>query len=138
MAFFSKEEVVLFSPMEGVITYEGQPAEGAEVVRQVTWKNDETRTDRSEADENGQFSFPVITDSDRQVLPTQFVAHQRVYVNYRGEEYVIWMMGKISTDLYGELGGKPSNFRCELTSDLRRVEGPYSGLGTMCKWDEIE
>jgi len=138
MAFFSKEEVVLFSPMAGVITYEGAPAVGAEVSLQVNLNEDPPRIEAVEVGEDGSFSLPEMTTSQRQILPSQFVAHQRIYVRYQGEQYEIWTMGKIAKGLYGELGGKPSGLRCELTSELRRVETPYGGLGTVCEWSEIE
>lgn len=138
MAFFSKEEVVLFSPMEGVITYNGEPVEGAKLVRQVSWKDDDEVSDSVITDAKGYFEFTGITDTTSSVLPSQFVAQQRVYVYHNDQEYLMWMMGKISPELYGELDGKPTNLRCELTEELRRVEGPYSGLGTICHWDSIE
>jgi len=50
----------------------------------------------------------------------------------------MWVMGKMGKNLYSELGGKPVNFRCELTDELIRVESDDGLLGTPCKWDSIE
>ena len=45
MSLFSRTDVVLFSPMEGKMTFEGKPAVNAKIVRTVIWKGDEGETD---------------------------------------------------------------------------------------------
>ncbi len=138
MAFFSKKEVVAASPMEGVLTYRGEPASGAAVTRHVRWKDEQGVTDTVYADQTGYFSLPAVTDSWRPLLPSEFVAHQKVQVTYQGTEYLIWTMGKMDESLYGELGGKPKEFICELSGDLERVEVDHGLLGTVCSWSSID
>jgi len=138
MAFFSKEEVVLFSPMEGVITYEGQPAEGAEVVLGIKWRSDESSETVVHTDSAGRFELPAITDSYRPALPSEFVVYQDINIHYNGELFHIWVMSKREEQLFGELGGNPVNLRCELTREIRKVDVPRGLLGTSCEWDEIE
>lgn len=138
MAFFSKKEVVLSSPMEGVLTYEGEPVEGAELMREIRWQSETGQTDSTTTDQNGYFHFDMILDSWRQLLPAEFVVYQDVYVHYNDETFHIWTTSKRVEEKWGELGGKPINFRCELTDELKRVETPRGLLGTSCKWDFIE
>ena len=69
---------------------------------------------------------------------------QEIRVFVKGVEYPIWVKAKRGKALHDELGGKPVNFRCELTDEVIPVDlgvdvGPGSGLlGTSCKWDSIE
>lgn len=138
MSFFSKEKVVLSSPMEGTITFNGEPAVGAKLVRTIKWQSDFGDKDTVLADEGGAFEFPVVEDSWRPILPTEFVVYQDIHVYYAEQEFHIWIMSKRREELWGELGGKPTNFRCELTDELVRVEVEEGLLGTSCKWNLIE
>jgi len=63
---------------------------------------------------------------------------QEIYVHYNNEKYLIWAIGKSSKVLYGELGGEPTNFRCELIDEIIPVDVDNGLLGTSCKWDDIK
>ncbi len=138
MSLFKGKDVYVFSAMEGAITYEGKPAAGAKIIRKVKWKDQEGESDSTVSGDNGEFSLPVMNRTLRQVFPAQFVAHQSIYVQYKGQEFHIWEMGKLDKQEYGELGGKPINFRCELTDELLAVKVERGLLGTSCVWDSIE
>jgi len=138
MAFFSKEEVVLFSPMEGVITYEGAPAVGAEVVLSIKWRGDDGSEITVVTDGDGRFELPVIKDNLRSILPAEFVVYQDIHVHYRGDVFPVWVMSKREKALYGELGGRPVGLGCELTNELQKVDVPRGLLGTSCHWETIE
>lgn len=138
MSLFKGSEVCVFSAMEGKITLQGKPVDGARIVRKVAWKDQTGETEETTTNSNGEFEFSMMNRSLRQLLTAQFVATQDITVYYEGKEYTIWTMGKMDKSEYGELGGKPENFRCELTDDLVRVEVPAGLLGTSCKWDSIK
>ncbi len=140
MSFFShpEKEVVISSPFEGKITFKGEPATGAKVLRTLTWKDEKGETDTTMTDGQGYFKLPIVKDKVTVSKLTQFIMSQTIRVFYNGQEYVIWTMGKGSTENYGELGGKPVNFRCELTNDRERIEVEDGLLGTVCVWDSIE
>ena len=130
-------EVVLFSPMEGVITYEGKPASNAKITRRIIWKGDEGESDTFYTSDNGEFSLPIKKDKVRIPLLGEFVLTQELSVFYEGQEFFIWFRQKQDLDEYGELGGIPLNFRCELT-EKRIGQEDYIGLfSTSCKWDSI-
>lgn len=137
MSLFKSEEVWIFSPMEGVVTFEGRPAAGAKIVRVVKWQSDEGETDEVVTDEAGRFRLSGMTRNLRQMLPAEFVAYQDLYVHYQGEEYHVWVMSKREKGKFGELGGEPVNLRCELTDEIERIEIDRGLLGTSCKWDAI-
>ena len=140
MSFFTKpeEEIVLGSPMEGKLTLHGKPVVGARMVRWITWKDETGETDTTYINEDGRFNLPVIKVKAKLNKIVQFVAHQEINVSYKGNQYQIWVMGKFGKGMFSELNGKPINFRCELTDEIRRVETDDGLLGTSCKWDSIE
>lgn len=140
MSLFSnkEEEVILCSPMEGKLTYNGKAVTNTKLERKITWKDDTEETDTTYTNDKGIFHFPL-KKSIIKINPfSQFVVHHEITVNYQDKEYQIWTMGKLGKQIYSELNGKPVNFRCELTDELRRVEVEDGLLGTLCKWDSIE
>src|SRR5690554_366734 len=104
MSMFSEngQEVVLFSPIEGVITYEGRPAVGAKVTRSVAWKDNKGESETTTANEKGGFSFPQKKDVFKHHSVLQFVAHQQIFVVFEGKEYQIWGNGKLEKEEYAE------------------------------------
>ena len=132
------QEVVLFSPLQGTLTYKGKPAVGAKIIRKVNWKDKRDETEFFNVNEKGEFDLPVKIATVRIPAMAQFVAHQTIDVIFNDKEFTIWIYGKTDKGLYGELDGRAVNLTCELTDDLIRVEMPNGGLGTSCKWDSVE
>lgn len=138
MSLFSRTDVVLFSPMEGKMTFEGKPAANAKIVRTIIWKGDEGETEVFYTAEDGTFKLPIKRAKVRIPLLAEFVLTQEISVFYEGQEFSMWFKAKQDLGEYGELGGKPRNLRCELKDELVRLED-FNGLfGTSCKWDSIE
>lgn len=133
-----EEEIVLSSPFEGVITLNHQPLAGAKVMRVLTWFETENATDSAETDKQGKFSLPVVTKTLALNKIGEFVVSQEIVVRYNGKEYPIWTKAKWNKGLYGELSGKPENFRCELTDEFKLVEEGKGLLATACKWTGIK
>lgn len=120
------------------MTYEGKPAANAKITRLIIWKGDEGETDTFYTDENGEFRLPVKKTKVRIPVFAEFVLTQELSVFYEGEEFFIWFRQKQDLNEYGELGGKPQNFRCELTDKRVGQEGFYGLFSTSCKWGLIE
>ena len=135
MSLFKSEEVWIFSPVHGVITYKGKPAAHAQITRVLKWKDDEGETDRFQVNEDGTFSIPGKQETLKSLLPTQFVAHQALFVKLEGKEFQIWEMGKLDKEKFAETGRELVNLRCELTDELQPVEAAGGLLMTSCKWD---
>lgn len=140
MPLFNKQEekAVICSPMEGVITYKGSPVTGAKIERWLKWKDELGIRDSVKTDSNGYFSLPIVKDTVHLNPISQFVMGQEIKVLYNSKEYEIWSIGKSEKDIYGELGGRPENFRCELTDQgvAHRLDNAL--LYTSCKWDAIK
>ncbi|MGQ9425241.1 DUF6795 domain-containing protein [Gilvimarinus sp. F26214L] len=140
MAIFKGEKVeaVLFSPLEGTLLYRGEPAAGATLKRWVAWKDERGEVDTFIADDNGRFELPEKTARYRDDPLAQISIGQSVTVEYGGESFKIWDAGKSTTDLYGELGGRPIGLKCEIT---RREVDHHVDIGlvsTICQWDRLE
>lgn len=132
------EDVVVASPMEGRITFNGNPVAGAKMERWLKWKDERGEVETTVTDGSGEFHFNAKQDSVKLSPLTEFVIGQEIRVYHEGTEYMIWYKAKVNTDMYGELGGRPTNLRCELTAEPVRVEAGEGLLGTSCVWDSIE
>ena len=132
-----EEEVVIFSPMEGYITLNGEPVANAKIERWLKWKDEEGERDYFSTDEKGYFSIPVKKDVVRLSKITQFVMAQEVSVIINEDKVLIWAISKFSKNEYGELEGVPVNFRCELTDEEQPMRLEDALLVTRCKWDSI-
>jgi hypothetical protein len=132
------EEVVVFSPMQGQITHHGKPVANAKISRWLKWKDPEGETEIFYTDENGYFDLPIKTDVVTLGKFSTFVMAQKISVHFEGTTYDIWVTGKRSKIKYGELAGRPVNFRCELISEERPIRLKEGLLLTQCEWDDIE
>lgn len=138
MSFLFGTEVVLFSPMEGKITFEGKPAANAKIVRTIIWKGDEGETDTFYTTETGEFTLPLKRTRVRIPPLAEFRVIQEINVFYENQEFMVWVKGKSDTTEFGELGGIPQNLRCELTDESVRIDDFGDLFGTSCQWDSIE
>ena len=137
MSLLFGTEVVLFSPMEGKITFEGKPAANAKIIVHVFWKDDVGEKEEFQTNENGEFNIPIKKTKVRIPPLAEFVVTQQVSVIFKSESFVIWSKATSGTDEYGGLGGNPKNVRCELTEKRKKQEN-FSGLfSTSCRWDLI-
>ena len=140
MSLFSKGEkveAVLFSPMQGKITYNGKPAAGASIKLWVAWKDKAGETEHYLVNENGEFSIPKKTVLYKANPLAQLVIKQKITVFFEDQEFDIWTLSKMEEAEFTELGGKPVNLVCELTSDERTVRGNRSLGGTRCTWESL-
>ena len=135
--FFGGEqtEAVLFSPLEGQLTFEGKPVSGAKIKLWLAWKDKDGESHHYTTDDNGFFSIPVHTASYKENFLAQLVISQEITVEYEGQAYEMWVMSKMDPAEFTELGVKPANLRCELTNELVTIRGNNSLGGTACNWD---
>lgn len=133
----NKVEAVLFSPLEGQLTFNGKPASGAKIKLWFAWKDQEGETKLFTADEDGYFSIPKQTAIYEENPLFQISIGQMVTVDFNGQEYLIWKGGKSTTHLYGELGGRPRNLTCELTKEDMDAHLEHALLETSCEWTEL-
>jgi len=132
------QKIVLFSEVNGVITLNQKPLSGARVMRQVEWK-DITYKDETVTSADGSFHLPEMPGPGR-ILMSEFVAYQKIDVEYQGKEWLIWKMVKRDSlpnreliDLNnGESAGMPIHFTCELSEPTRLIKLLMGVLRTNC------
>ncbi len=129
-----KVEAVLVSPMEGQLLFEGEPASEAKITLWTKWKNPEGEFFTYTADKNGYFKIPEQRDFYKVSALAQIVITQEITVEYKNRKYLIWTLSKTSTHQFGELGGEPSQLKCELTNEIEPYLTDDVSLGTTCQW----
>lgn len=128
----------LFSEISGTITFNGEPAAGAHVRRVAGKAHVEGKfTDETLTDEKGYFSLPAIWERNllSRVFPMEFAVPQKITVDYKGEEYLIWTSVKRSRQENSESQGKPLVIQCELTAEERNFDVDGAFFATLCTWD---
>ena len=133
-----RQKIILFSPLQGKLTYKSDPVAGAKIIRKVSWNKKIVETDIFYGLENGEFNLPLKEIITRVPGLTQFVVHQTIHVYFNNQEFPVWSCGKLGKDVNAELGGKPINLMCELTDEIIRAEATNGILVTSFKWDYIE
>ena len=133
MGLFDFMKVCLFSEVNGVVTLEGKPVAGADLIRTAEI-NDKVHTDRAMTDENGRFHFSAMyTNSLNKILPVEPVIPQTITIQYQGNSYSGWRTTRRGYDENSEMkNNKNIALTCELTDedsmkekDLRR---PVAGV----------
>ena len=134
MSLFGGTEVYLFSDVSGYLTYENKPASNA-TVRRIVEMDGESYEDTTETNSDGFFSFDALTKKERNILPKEFVSHQKLIAEYDSKNILIWETVKRSEEENSELEGKPLNLKCELTDDTKFVHMMLHSIGTNCTWE---
>ena len=94
-------EVVLFSSMEGKLTYKGKPAANAKIVRHLIWKDEVGEKEDFFANENGEFFLPIKKEKVRIPLLEEFVISQEICVYFLDKKFDIWGISKLNIEEYG-------------------------------------
>ncbi|MCJ7555870.1 MAG: hypothetical protein MUP90_03020 [Gammaproteobacteria bacterium] len=128
MSMFSK--LVLFSRVEGVITQDGKPVAGAEIIQEVLYKDaGEVPATTVASGPQGDFALEEVTHAAglSRMLPGQVSIVQKLLIRYQGKEYEGWRHNKSSVEANSELNGRPLKLVCELTTPPD-FEGTHFGI----------
>lgn len=133
---FTKEDVVLFSRVQGRVLFKGVPMANAKVVRRYRYDTPQPLEDSCVTSDDGMFDLPLIVKKDTTVTPlVQFVVHQELYVERNGELQQIWAHGKLITSENSEYGGDFKKIICEITREPDNIKvGTVDYVYTSCVW----
>lgn len=126
-----------FSAVSGIITFDGEPAANARVLRRANWQKEQR--DQTTTDNQGRFEFPAMLDrSVMRYLNGRFTSIETLEVEYNGQRYMIWKMSKTSSEENSEFNGKPMELSCELNAEPEiRFIGRH-GVDGLCVWEGME
>lgn len=145
MGLFESMTVNLFSEMQGVVTFHGEPVAGARITRLAIPASKEY-VDSTETDASGRFSFErMTTRSFLKLLPGDDSVFQKIVIHYKGEEYVAWETGGASSINKGELNELDMidtekeidiNLICELSAPVTYKAGAHTTtVSGICTWE---
>ena len=128
-AMATNSQMVLFSHVEGTVTRDGEPVEGAEVVQKVLYKTeDEVPAATLTTGDSGTFIFEEIArKAPGRWLPGEVTITQSIVIHVDGQQYEGWHHGKKGFEANTELEGRPIRLVCELTT-VPDVEGNHFGI----------
>ncbi len=105
--FFDRFKICLCSEVTGVITKDGQPVVGAEIVRRLVMflPTDEVRVDRTLTDAQGRYAFKPAYSKHRKLTLSEVRTHQTLLVIHEGKAYVGWGNCSAGRDLHRDISG---------------------------------
>lgn len=141
--FGKKTEVHLSPEVKGVVTFNGTPVEGAQVVRTLDY--DQEYRDEQVTDKNGYFTLPeknIRSNRPNKMLDETRV-RQIVTVNYEGMKYLLWYATPGTIHRRTAIAKKLSFLQCELTNsemehgfeNVEKPEFPHSAF-SICRWND--
>lgn len=133
-----KKEVVLFSPLEGKITFQGKPLVNAKIKLHLSWKDQTGESFYYTTDKDGFFKIPKHTSEYKESPLAQLVIRQELTVEHSGNTYEMWVMSKMKPAEFTELGGEAVGVVCEISNELTTVRGIGSLGGVACTWELLK
>ena len=133
MSMFDAFKIYLFSEVNGVVTRDGQPVVGAEVIRSASYGK--TYTDKATTDKEGRFFFSEMTISKISALvPGQHVIDQSIIIRNQDAEYKAWELTRVGSGPNAELDTQLS-LLCELSNEYIKQEFNYKVFWGTCRLD---
>jgi len=122
--------MVLCSRVEGIVTRNGEPVQGAEIIQETFYRKPGDVPDVTVlTDSEGRFVLEELSQvaGFSRFIPGEVRIMQLIRIRIDNEEYVAWRHSKSSGDKNSELDGKPIKLTCELTT-AADFEGTHYGI----------
>ncbi|GAA3584731.1 DUF4198 domain-containing protein [Marinobacter xestospongiae] len=139
--FLNKQDVLLFPPVKGLLTLEGEPVADVEIIREATYDDVDSQTVNTDA--NGRFAFPEwITRSSTPGEPlAEARLRQVIAAKYEGEYYVLWQYTTDRVDEEPVIAQRLANLDCDLADEETDHYFPIPDkpqfdhiVGSICRW----
>jgi hypothetical protein len=114
------QELVLFSPVTGVVVDGGKPVAGAKVTRSVKWK-DSHEVDEVVTTAAGEFQFAAksVRSMMWSLIPHNPVVMQTITIQAGDKTYEAWEYQKGNYEMNSEADGKTVDMLCDLQNEPR-------------------
>ena len=108
---------ILFTPVEGLLIFEGKLAAGAKITRWVRLREDEPSEDIYFANDKGEFSFPIKWQEIRISPIAPYSVLKFITVKYAGKDFHISSKDKDRFTMEIDQNVKPLRLQYELTDE---------------------
>ena len=134
-----KKEVVLMSPLKGVLLKGGQPLANVDIEVVVELPGGEERIYKHQTTSTGEFDLPVIKDTMTLGPMTEFVVSQFVDVFIDGEKDTIWSAGKREPGLFAERypASETIGLVCDVNDERKKYQERAGYIRTKCTWKSL-
>lgn len=115
--------LVLFSPVNAIVTMNSAPVVGAKVLRTYQWRwGDKKYSDDTVTDARGAFHFDKLTGFSLTAwLPHEPVISQTIIVHYKDVVHKVWDCSKRDYALNGELDGREIKVTFQLDMEPQKI-----------------
>ncbi len=140
-SFFKKYDVLLFPPVEGRLTRDGEPLPDVEIIREATYDEAEVQTVKTDA--NGRFEFPEWTT--RSSTPGKPLIEARlrqvIAARHEGNYYILWQYTTDRIDEEPVIAGLLKQLDCDISNEEIDHYFPIPDnpqfdhiIGSICRW----
>ena len=133
---FRPFQICMFSEVNAVVTLQGKPVAGAEIIRTSNELDSKVYTEKTTTDAQGRFHFDALwVFSLSGFIPAEPMIIQHMTLKYQGVEYMGWQHVKNGYGHNHELtGNKPLNLTCELSDEPLLKYQSMGNIKGICKW----
>ena len=143
--WFKKQEVILSSAVQGVVTEDGKAVANLEIIRKLIYTDEKIHRDIAITDNNGHFTFPQ--KSIRSSIPSKPFSvnrvSQEIFIDCKGTLIPLWVATHVGIKEIPEFTKKLAFLNCELTN--KRVSFQFKNsnpsnreyiASSICRWEE--
>ena len=134
-----KKEVVLMSPLKGVLLKDGEPLANIDIEVVIVMPGGEERIFKHQTTASGEFDLPAIKDTMTLGPMTEFVVSHFVNIYNNEEKNTIWYAAKREPEMFAERHppGETIGLTCDINSETESYRERAGFINTKCKWETI-
>jgi hypothetical protein len=142
-AFLKKYDVHLCPEVHGRITLKGKPLPNIEILRGLTYGDDDELIDKVMTDEQGVFSFSEKNIRSRRPgsMLDESSTRQVININYNNKDYLLWYTRERGINYNKVIADRLQKLNCDLTNseeefELSNLEDPRLEyfVHSICRW----
>ena len=114
---FDSLKIQVFPEVNGVVTMNGEPVEGA-LIKLVYDYNDKENIIETHTKNNGEFHFPEKNiHTLLKFLPMEIHVYQQIIISHNNNDYIAWRASKHKHGTDNDISKKLNFLNCELTNE---------------------
>lgn len=142
-SLFKKYDVHLSPEVHGQITLEGKPLSNIEILRGLTYGDDDELIDKATTNEQGRFYFPEKNIRSRKPgsMFDESSTRQVINIRYEGKDYLLWYTRERGVNYSSAIADKLQKLNCDLSTSEQEIEFAHSEnsewkylVHSICRW----